>query len=359
MEETVPQPPSDVRLAIVGAGSLGQAFAGALAAAGRAVTVLATPRTAEQLLGTGKIRLHGAFELEAPVTGGADEPGVVAITTDPSRLPDGAGAIFTPKGHNLPEAIEQVRAAWPRQGDDAAWVCGIQNGIVKDDLLARAFGPERVVGAVTILGGQREPDGRVAVTSRGATFLGEFSDRPSARVDAAVAALNGAGIPTEGVTNIRTVLWSKMCNAAGLFAVTCLSRVTSNRFGHYGELVRAYMGLVRETAAVAAAQGIPMGDYPGFPIKSYLSRSDDDVVAYFAERAAPRPAQGAPGTRPTPGAPESRTSMLQDLLAGRPLEVDAIYGDVVERGQRVGVPVPRLTMARDLVRAIDPGRRMA
>jgi 2-dehydropantoate 2-reductase len=347
----VPHPPSDVRLAIVGAGSLGQAFAGALAAAGGAVTVLATPRTAEALLGAGRIRLHGAIEAESPVTGGAAEPGVVAVTTDPARLPAGAGVVFTPKGHNLPAAIDQVRAAWPRPGDDAAWVCGIQNGIVKDDLLAQAFGPERVVGAVTILGGQREPDGRVAVTSRGATFLGEFSDQPSARVEAAVGALVAAGVPTEAVTNIRTVLWSKMCNAAGLFAVTCLSRVTSNRFGHYGDLVRAYMGLIRETAAVAAAQGIPMGDYPGFPIKSYLSRSDDEVVAYFAERAAP--------FTPTPGAPESRTSMLQDLLAGRPLEVDAIYGDVVERGQRLGVAVPRLTLARDLVRAIDPARQPA
>lgn len=343
--------PQPTRLAIVGAGSLGQAFAGALAAAGGALTVLATPRTAEQLIGAGKIRLHGAIELEQPVTDRAAEPGVVAVTTDPARLPEGAGVIFTPKGHDLPGAIAQVRAAWPRDGDDGAWVCGIQNGIVKDDLLAKAFGPERVVGAVTILGGQREPDGRVAVTSRGATFLGEFSDQPSARVEAAVATLVAAGIPTEAVTNIRTVLWSKMCNAAGLFAVTCLSRVSSNRFGHYPDLVRAYMGLIRETAAVAAAQGIPMGDYPGFPIKSYLSRSDEEMVADFAERAAP--------FTPTPGAPESRTSMLQDLLTGRRLEVDAIYGDVVERGERFGVPVPRLTLARDLVRAIDPGRRPA
>jgi 2-dehydropantoate 2-reductase len=335
-------------IAIVGAGSLGQTFAAALAATGHVVTLLATPRSADQLLGAGAIRLRGVFDLDQPVVAEVARPGAIGVTTDPARLPAGAGVIFTPKGHNLPAAIAQVRAAWPGDSDRAAWVCGIQNGIVKDDLLAAAFGSERVVGAVTIVGAQRELDGRVTCTNRGATFLGEFSEERSARVEAATAALNAAGLPTEAVTNIRTVLWSKMCNATGLFAVTCLSRVSSNRLGHYPELVRAYMGLVRETAAVAAAQGIPMGDYPGFPIRTYLGWTDEEVIAFFAERAAP--------LTPTPGTPESRTSMLQDLLAGRPLEVDAIYADVVERAARVGVPVPRLTIARDLVRAIDPGR---
>ena len=334
-------------LAIVGAGSLGQSFAALLAATGRPVTLLATPRSAEALRAAGAIRLHGAVDLEQPL-GEAGQPGAVHLTTAPADLPAGAGGIFTPKGHQLPAAIAQVRAAWPRAGDEAAWVCGIQNGVVKDDLLAEAFGLERTVGAVTILGAGRQEDGRVAVASRGATYLGELDGRPSARAEAAAAALREAGAPTEAVTNIQTVIWSKMCNAAGLFAVTCLGQISSNRFGHYPELVRAYMGLIRATAAIAAAQGIPMGDYPGFPIRTYLGRSDEANVAWFAERAAPFTV--------TPGAPESRTSMYQDLLAGRPMEVEAIYGDVVARAERLGVPAPRLTLARDLLWAIDPGR---
>src|SRR5437870_5395380 len=143
-------------LAIVGAGSLGQSFAAMLAATGRPVTLLATPRSAEALRAAGAIRLRGAVELERPLTGEAGQPGAVFLTTSPGELPAGAGVIFTPKGHQLPAAIAQVRAAWPREGDQAAWVCGIQNGVVKDDLLAEAFGPERTVGAVTILGAARE-----------------------------------------------------------------------------------------------------------------------------------------------------------------------------------------------------------
>jgi len=325
-------------LAVVGAGSLGQSFAAALAASGQAVTLLATPRSAEALRAAGAIRLHGALELTVPL-GGA-----LRLVAEAGALPPGAGVVFTPKGHQLAAAVAQVVAGAP----DPAWVAGIQNGVVKDDLLAAAFGAERTLGAVTILGAARESDGRVAVASRGATYFGELTDSSSERATAAAAAFAAAGVPTEAVANIRTVTWSKMCNAAGLFAVTCLGRISSDRFGHFPELVRAYMGLIRETASVAAVQGIPMGDFPGFPIRTYLGRSDDANVAWFAERAA--------SSKPVPGAPASRTSMYQDLLAGRPMEVEAIYGDVVARGERLGVAVPRLTLARDLLRAIDPGR---
>ena len=329
------------RLGIVGAGSLGQTYAATLATTGTEVVLLATERSAARLRAAGTIRLHGAVDLEVPVGG-------VHLTTDPRDLPRSAGVVFTTKGRELPEAARQVRAGWPAADDRDAWVAGIQNGVVKDDVLAEVFGIDRVVGGVTIVGAQREEDGRVAVTSRGATYFGELEGGTSARAQAAVDAFNRAGLPTELAPDIRSVIWSKMCNATGFFGVTCLTRIASNHFGHYPELVNAYMGLIRETAAVANAYGVQIGAYPAFPIKTYLDRTDEENIAWFGERAAP--------FDPSPNAPLSRTSMLQDLLAGRPLEVDAIFGDVCERAKRVGVPVPKLEIVRDLVRAIDPGR---
>jgi 2-dehydropantoate 2-reductase len=330
-----------LHLGIVGAGSLGQTYAATLATSGTEVTLLATDRSAARLREAGAIRIRGAVELELPVS-------QVSLTTDPRDLPRGGGVIFTTKGRELPDAARQVRAGWPAPDDEGAWVAGIQNGVVKDDVLIETFGAERVVGGVTIVGAQREEDGRVACTSRGATYFGEFDGRRSSRAQAAVQAFNRAGLPTELADDIRSVIWSKMCNATGFFGVTCLTRIASNHFGHYPELVNAYMGLIRETAAVANANGVEIGAYPAFPIKSYLDRTDAENVVWFRERAAP--------FDPTPGAPLSRTSMLQDLLAGRPLEVEAIFGDVCERAARVGVPVPKLEIVRDLIRAIDPGR---
>jgi 2-dehydropantoate 2-reductase len=321
---------------IVGAGALGQTFAASLAASGQDVTLFATARSAEALRAAGAIRVHGAIELEI----GLEK---VRVATDPADLPDGAGVIFTTKGHQLPGAIADVKRGWPRPNDPAAWVAGIQNGIVKDELLGKAFGPMRVVGAVTIVGCVREADGSVRVTGRGGTWLGDLGQQPadSPRVRAAVAALDGAGLPTEAARDIASVLWSKLCNATGLFGVTCLSRVPSGRLGQHPELVRSFLTLVWETAEVARAHNVRVGDYPGFPIATYLARTLEENLAEFASRPVS----------------DATTSMHNDLLAGRPLEVDAIFADVVKRAEQVGVSVPALTLVRDLMTAIDPARQ--
>lgn len=333
-------------LAIAGAGSLGQSFAGLLASSGRAVALLASPRTAAQLLKAGRIVLQGVVEREVVAGPPPARPGMVAVTDDLRELPERSGLIFMAKGHQLPELIGSVRDAWPRAGDDESWVAGVQNGIVKDDLLMDAFGRGRVVGAVTILGAQRTPDGPVTVTSLGATYLGEFPRGTSARVRDAVEQLRAAGIPADASEDIRSVLWSKMCNATGVFGVSVLTRASAGGLGRSPHLVRAYLSLVRETADVARAEGAGLGDYAGFPIKTYVERPEEEVLATFAERAR------LSGPR---GGPESLPSMTQDLLAGRPMEVEAIFGDVVERAMRHGVLAPCLTLVRDLLRGINPG----
>jgi 2-dehydropantoate 2-reductase len=281
---------------------------------------------------------------EIPVAPAPAPAGVVGVTANPADLPGDVGLIFATKGHQLPAAIASVRATWPAVNDRTSWVAGIQNGLVKDDLLAAAFGEERRVGAVTILGAQRGADGGVAVMARGMTYLGEMAGGTSPRVDQAVALLQAAGIPAEAAPDVQSVLWSKECNAVGVFGVTVLARTSSPGLGRRPDLVRAYLSLIREVGSVASACGVKLGDYAGFSIKTYLDMSEDDVLALFASRAAP----------PKPGQAESYSSMAQDLLAGRPMEVDQIFGDMVERAARVGVPVPRITLVRDLIRGIDP-----
>jgi 2-dehydropantoate 2-reductase len=334
-------------LALVGAGSLGQAFAGLLARSGQAVTLLATPATAERLRAAGCVRLAGAAEAQVPVAAAPAPPGTVGVTAAPAALPAGAGLLFTTKGHQLRAAAAAVRAAWPAAGDAAAWVGGVQNGLAKDDVLAAAFGPERLVGAVTILGAERRPDGPVFVTALGRTYLGELDGHPSARVASARLALEQAGIPAEAPADIRSVLWSKACNAAGVFGVSVLARVSGPRLFGDPDLLRAYLGLVRETAALAAAHGVVVGDYTNFPIRTYVSRPDEATVAALA---------GKGFLAPAPGTPEFFPSMTQDLLAGRALEVDDVFGDLVERADRAGVAVPRLRFVRDVLRGLDPGR---
>jgi 2-dehydropantoate 2-reductase len=334
-------------LSIVGAGSLGQSFSGLLALSGQAVTLLGTSRSASRLLEAGRIQLHGVVDAAVAVAPAPAAPGVVGVTADPAHLPTDTGVIFATKGHDLPAAVAAVRGAWPAAEDRTSWVSGVQNGIVKDDVLTSAFGPERVVGAVTILGAQRETDGGVRVAAHGMTYLGELPGGVSPRIEAAVEQLRRADIPVESTADIQSVIWSKECNAVGVFGVTVLARTSSPGMGRSPHLVRAYLSLIREVGAVAQAYGVRIGDYAGFSIRTYLDMSEDDVLALFASRAKP----------PEPGAVESYSSMAQDLLAGRPMEVDPIFADVVERAEKVGVPVPRITLVRDLIRGIDPGHR--
>ncbi len=326
---------------IVGAGSLGQSFAALLTRAGEHVTLLATPRSARRLLTNGVIRLEGVVDAVVRVSNASASGGSIALTTDPHDLPPDAQVLFTTKGHDLPAAIEAVRSA---ADEHVAWAAGVQNGIVKDDLLANAFGAERLVGAVTIFGAQRPTDasGAVQVTSRGATYLGELDGHVSERVSRAAKLLDAAGIPTQPRTDIASVLWSKACNATGVFGVTVLTRASNQHLFADPNLMRAYLVLVRETAAVAAAYGVEVGDYPGFPpIRTFVDRDHEATIA---------------GLQPAAGGPPSYASMTQDLLAGQPLEVDAVFGDIVERADLKAVPVPSLRLVRDLIRGLNVGR---
>jgi len=335
-------------LSIVGAGSLGQAFAALLAQSGQPVTLLATPATASRLHQAGRVCLRGLVSVEIPVAPAPAPAGMVGVTADPARLPAGAGLLFMTKGHQLRAAAAAVRAVWPAADDGKAWVGGVQNGLAKDDLLAQAFGAERLVGAVTILSAARQADGRIAVAALGCTYLGEVDGRRSDRVGAAIADLRTAGIPAEEPADIRSVLWSKACNAAGVFGVSVLARVSALRLFRDPDLLRAYLGLVRETAALAAAYGVAVGDYMNFPIRSYVTRPDEETVATLSRKdvLAPTVTKGI----------EVFPSMTQDLLAGRAVEVDGVFGDLVERADRAAVAVPRLRFVRDLIRGIDSGR---
>jgi 2-dehydropantoate 2-reductase len=328
-------------LAFVGAGALGQAFAGLLAQNGQAVTLLATPRTAASLLKEGRIRLRGVVDHDVPVAPAPAPPGSVGVTTDAADLPAGVGLIFLTKGHDLADAIATVRAAWPASGDDAAWVAGLQNGLAKDDMLAAAFGAERVVPGATILGGGRGADGAVTVTALGMTYLGEMRGGSSPRIDAAIDALTAAGIPAQAPASIQSILWSKACNAAGVFGVSVLARASGPQMSGDPSMMRAYLALVRETAATGAAYGVAVGDYPNFPpIHTYTITPDEETLAKIIK----------PGPLPRGG---SLPSMTQDVLAGRPMEVEQVFGDLVERAERAGVAVPRLTLVCDIMRGID------
>lgn len=336
-------------IVIAGAGSIGQAFAGLLADTGETVLLVASKRTSDKLRQAGGIEIAGSVNKTIPIAAQA-AAGTVGVTNDPSSVSEAEGIIFSPKGHDLPgmaQALKHVKTGW---------VLGLQNGIVKNEVLGEAFGEDKVVGAATLMIVARLDDGRIALASPSRTFIGEVDGSKSERVEQLGAKLNAAGIPTNVEDNIRSVEWSKACNAVGAFSTTVLTRLPAMRMMASTDSSRAFVSLSKEAREIARASGVEVGDYQGFAIGSYTKGTIDEGVQAMMEHRAK---MAASGFHMPDNIPPARTSMQQDVEAGRAMEVEEIFGDLVERGHKLGVPVPRLELARDLLRAINGGQQAA
>jgi 2-dehydropantoate 2-reductase len=251
--------------------------------------------------------------------------------------------LFATKGHDLADAAASLASV------DVDWVAGVQNGVAKDDLLAEVFGDEKVLGAATTLGGERDADGTVVVSTLGRTYIGELDGRASARTSRLCEQIARAGIPVEVARDVRSVEWSKLVNAAASFGVSILTRATWSDTLEDPEISRAFVALAREVGEIADHEGVELGDYVGFPALTYVTQSEESIVALRAERVRRLRAEGQEVLA-------RRTSMLQDLLKGRPIEAESIFGDLVARAHRHGISVPALEFVSHLARGIDPAR---
>ncbi len=333
-----PESGATAHVTIVGAGSLGLVLAAALARAGHLVTLLAREGSAAALGDRGAIEVTGQLALTVRVAASPTSDGQVGVTRRASELPEADAVLFTSKGHDLPASIEEVSEAWPVERRGGSFVAGLQNGVVKDELLAAAFGSRAVVGAATVLGAQRLRPGAATIAGLGTTFLGEFDAPTSERTERMAAALAGAGLPTVVVTEIRSLLWSKFCNAIGVFGVSALTRVPSVEIFARPPLAFAYRSLLDETAAVAAAEGVQVKDFPDLPMRTYLQPTPAEAVAEMGRRSAP-----ARGRAP------SFSSIAQDVSAGRRTEIEETFGDLLRRAHQHGVQVPRAELVYRLV----------
>lgn len=157
--------------------------------------------------------------------------------------------------------------------------------------------------------------------------LGEPDGAKSERVQSIAATLVKAGLKAPVQTRLRNEIWLKLLGNATFNPVSALTRATLVDLVTSSitrDLVRT---LMEEVDAVARAMGA-------------------DVALSIDKRMEGAAATGA-----------HRTSMLQDLEAGRPLEIDALVGAVVELADGAGVPVPSLRVVYKLTKLLDEARR--
>ena len=229
-----------------------------------------------------------------------------------------------------------ARAVTPLVARDGV-VISLQNGLGNVEQIAQQVGWRRTLAARVIFGAEMIAPGRVRVTVYADPLLiGVWQDEPPPQLEAAArdwaARLAAAGIPAAYCDDIKAALWSKVLYNAALNPLSALLRVQYGALADNAD-IRAIMDAVfEEIYAVAAAEGVNL------PVPS--------AAAYRAEFYG----------RLIPATYTHRSSMLQDLERGRHTEIDAINGEVSQRGRKHGIGTPinevltRLIHARQMMR---------
>jgi 2-dehydropantoate 2-reductase len=150
----------------------------------------------------------------------------------------------------------------------------------------------------------------------------------TARVAAVQDALTRAGLAWSTPDDMRHQMWWKFMVNVGINQASAVLRAPYGAFQHPGPAYDLKMALIGEVRAVAAAEGVAL--------------TDDDVTRWHTVLAG-QPADGM-------------TSMHQDVLAGRPTEVDIFAGRIVALGQRHGIPVPHNETMLWILRALGAAR---
>jgi 2-dehydropantoate 2-reductase len=276
-----------MKFAVMGTGDYGGKYGGLLVKAGLDVTFIARgQRYAE-------IKRHG-LHIQPGSEGISTDIAQVQVTDSPVQLGPVDVVIFAVKNYHLEEAAAQII---PLLGD-ATVVLPLQNGVTAAERIAAIIGRKYVLGYAT-----SQPNA-----------IGELDGPVSARVQAIWEVLNHAKVNIEAVDDIRLPLWNKLLSYAGI-SPTIVARVDFGQAAASPEIRRMVWEATEEAAAVARAEGINITPQAGDRILALLDSA----------------CQKNPRWRP---------SLLQDLDAGRRLELEDLVGVIVHKGQQHAIPTP-------------------
>ena len=294
-----------MRFLVVGAGATGGFFGVRLAQAGRDVTFLVRSARAAQLRESGLaiVDPRGEVTTIAPNVVTRDE---LAGTYDV--------VLLGVKAYSLESAIEDFA---PAVGAETA-ILPMLNGMRHIDLLSARFGAPRVYGGAGIVSTTLDDAGRIVqLNDMQELVFGELDGAETERVREIERALGGAGFKATVSPRIVHDMWQKWVTLASVGGITATMRGSLDDVHAVpggNEFALAYLD---DAAAVAAA-----ADYALAP--AGLAR----IQALLT----------TPGALPT-------SSMYRDLLGNRPIEADAIVGDLVERARQLGVATPLVAAA--------------
>lgn len=319
-----------MKVCVFGAGAVGGNAAARLIAAGDAeVSIVARGAHLEAIRADGIVVETGGETL-----GGKP----AAATDDPATLPPQDLVVVTLKAHSLPAIAEPLKALLAPGAAALFFTNGIpwwwNHGLGDDGSLPlldpegrlwRDLGPEAVLGGVVYSANFIGRPGVITHTAQNRWIIGEPTGDVSPRADAAAELFRKAGLNGEVTADIRRAMWEKLALNIAANPLSALSRLPLGRWHEVPGIVDLGAALIRELLEVAKALGWDL---------------TESIVPESAVPARP----GRPGGRP---------SMLQDAEAGRPMEVEAIVGQLQAFGREQGVPTPAMDVVLPLLRGLN------
>ncbi len=300
-----------LRICIIGCGAVGSLFAAHLAKKSEAeVWAYDVWKDHIDAINHNGLRLSGAADFTAKLR----------ATSDPKELPRCDYGIVATKAIHTRAAIAQTARAF----DDNSAVCSVQNGVGNEEIIAEHV--KCVIRGTTFPAGHPIAPGHIGFDIRGDTWIGPFepTNTPMSKVEELAGLMTRSGMNTIPLKDARGAQWTKLIfNAATnpVGALTLLHHGAATRFAPTGQL---FNDLIAEGEAVAKALGIELHGDP---------------------RSLVQKGANAPG--------KHRASMLQDVLAKRPTEVDFMNGAIVKSGEQAGVPTPLNKAVWELIKGLE------
>lgn len=286
---------------------MGCLFAAYLKEGGLDVTLLDQFEERARVLAEQGVRIEGVrgeHRVKVPVALDAESMGPVGLV------------IVCVKAFHTEEALRQHRALV----GDGTTVWSAQNGLGNYQAMAEVVAKDRIVGGSTTLGANELGPGHIHHAGEGDTFIGELDGSITARVEQIAGKLTGAGINVTVRDDIQKIIFNKLIVNVGINALTAILRVRNGVLVEHEPAKSLMEAAVSEAVRLAATQGIKFDE-----------AEMQERVKEVARRTA-----------------ENRSSMLQDMLAGRRTEIDYINGAIALLGD---APVNRALC--NLVRALE------
>lgn len=304
-----------MKVCIFGAGAIGGYIAVKLAQAGHAVSVVARGAHLDAIRVKGLTLHQGGMRYHARPKAASDAAALgpqdyVFLAVKAPALPAVAAALAPLVGPETAVVTAMNGIPW--------WffhAFGQFHGTTFDSIdpggvLAKALPPERIVGCVLHIACSVPEPGVIVHNSQNRFFLGDLDGKTSPRLARIVDAMKLAGMDAEARPDIRRDVWVKLLGNLTFAPVSILTQTTNDALAAHPRVRRVFAQMIEEASAVGAAYGLA---------------SDMSVEARIDLGGSLK---------------GFRTSMLQDMDKGRPVELDTIVRAVLDMGRKAGVPTP-------------------